>query len=119
MSEFGLNMVTGTQMLLQQEDLNQVDKFDFEPHIYFICRRSRITLAADSVKFTEKKVTGEFKKQIKDQYISIPFEVDNHLSTSEVTLVCDYPYTEYEIRNKAGNAISNGKCALLLGTLGP
>lgn len=118
-SEFGLNMLNGVQLLLQQEDLDQIDQIGMEPHIYMICRRPRITLVPDSVRFTENKVAGEFRKQIKDQYISIPFETNNLLGTSEVTLRCGYPYTDYTIIDKAGNKISSGKSALLLANLGP
>ena len=118
LSEFGLNMVSEFQLLLQQEHLSQIDQIGIDPHIYFICRRPRITLVPDSVMFTENKVTGEFRKLIKDQYISIPFETNNYLGISEVTLRCEYPYTDYVILDKECNKISSGKCALLLASLG-
>lgn len=118
-SEFGLNMVNGYRLLLQQEHLNQVDQTGIEPHIYIVARRPRITLDPKSVKFTDDKVTGFFQKQIKEKLIPIPFETQNFLGTSNVSLRCEYPYTEYSIFDENNVVISNGKCALLLATLSP
>jgi len=118
-SEFGLNMVNGYRLLLQQEHLDRVDQIGIEPHIYIVTRRPRITLDPKSVNFTDDKVTGYFQKQIKDKLIPIPFETQNFLGTSNVLLKCEYPYTEYAISDENNNVISNGKCALLLATLSP
>lgn len=119
MSEFGLNMVNGYSLLLQQEHLDQVDRTGIEPHMYIVTRRPRITLDPESVKFTEDKVSGNFQKQAKDKLIPIPFETQNFLGTSNVSLRCEYPYTEYSIEDENKGIISSGKCALLLATLGP
>jgi hypothetical protein len=112
-------MVNGYKLLLQQGHLDQVDQTGIEPHIYIVTRRPRITFDPASVIFTEEKVTGQFLKQIKDKLIPIPFETQNFLGTSKVSLMCEYPYTEYAIKDKSNNVISNGKCALLLATLSP
>jgi hypothetical protein len=117
-SEFALNMLTDFQLLLQQKNLDEIDNFGIEPHIYFICRRPRITLVPNSVKFTAKRVTGEFRKQIGEQYIALPFVTNNNLGTSEITLQCSYPYTEFAMSNKAGRKIMEGRCALLLAMAG-
>ena len=117
-SEFGLNMVNGHRLLLQQEHLDQVDQAGIEAHIYFVARRPRITLDPESVKFSDNKVTGCFQKQIKGKLIPIPFETRNLLGTSNVLLKCEYPHTEYLITDETNNVISNGKCALLLASLG-
>lgn len=116
-SEFGLNMVNGYRFLLQQEQLIEVDKTGIEPHIYIVTRRPRITLDPSSVKFTNEIVTGTFKKQIKDELISIPFVTKNNLSCSNPSLKCEYPYTDYEIVDDNNEIISNGKCALLLASI--
>ena len=119
MSEFGLNMINRYTLLLQQENLDQVDQTGIEPHIYIVGRRPRITLDPKSVKFTEDKVAGQFQKQIKDKLISIPFETRNLLGTSNVTLHCEYPHTDYKIYNDTKGLVSSGKSALLLASLGP
>lgn len=113
-SEFGLNMVNGYRMLLQQEHLSLVDQTGIEPHIYIVARRPRITLDPTSFKITDEKVTGCFKKQIKDKFVTIPFETRNCLGTSNVSLQCEYPFTEYSIIDEDNEVISMGKSALLL-----
>lgn len=118
-SEFGLNMVSGFSVLMQQDSLTLVDQIGFNPHIYIIGRRPKISLNPDSVIFTQESVSGEFRKHIKDKYVSIPFKTRNMLNTYDVSLKCDYPYTEYEIiENGSGDVIAKGKCALLLASFG-
>lgn len=118
LSEFGLNMVTDWIALLQQEHLDQIDNAGIEPHIYVIARRPRITLDPKSVEFLDDKVKGRFQKQIKDTLIPIPFEVQNNLGTTNASLTCEYPYTEYSFSDENNNVIAKGKCALLLAELG-
>jgi len=117
-SEFGLNMVNGYRLLLQQDHLDKVDQTGIEPHIYIITRRPRIKLDPESVIFTKDKVTGKFQKQVKDESIPIHFETQNRLGTSNVSLKCEYPYTEYAIEDENGDVIANGKCSLLLAAFG-
>lgn len=117
-SEFGLNMVSGYRFLTQQDQLNVVDHAGIDPHIYIIGRRPRITLDPKTVTFEESFVSGEFRKQIKDKFIQIPFKVPNLLGTHRVALKCDYPYTEYNIVTEDGRVIAEGKSALLLSTFG-
>ena len=112
-------MVNGDKLLLQQDHINQVDHIGIEPHIYIVTRRPRITLDPNSVKFTENTISGNFQKQVKDDLILIPFETQNLLGSSNISLNCEYPYTEYSFKDKNENVISNGKCALLLATLSP
>lgn len=118
LSEFGLNMVSGYCFLIQQDHLDLIDQTGVDPHIYIVGRRPKISLNPSSVAFEKDYVSGEFRKQIKDKYVSIPFKTRNMLGTHEVTLKCEYPYTEYEIIESGGNAIAGGKCALLLASFG-
>lgn len=118
-SEFGLNMMTDYIALLQQEHLHQIDDSDFKPHIYLVTRRPRITLVPESVIVTEEKVQGRFQKQVKDQFVSIPFEIKNYFGSAKVSLLCEYPYTEYAFIDESGNKLACGKCALLLSTIDP
>lgn len=118
MSEFGLNMMVDYLFILQQDHLNIFDDIGIEPHIYLIGRRPRIFLNPESLKITINRVIGEFRKQIKDNYVSIPFSVPNLLGTSDVELKCDYPFTEMALVNNNGKTISQGKCALILGMFG-
>ena len=118
MSEFGLNMLSDKLILLQQDSLEQIDQSKIDPHIYIIARRPKITLDSKSIVFTDNKVTGIFKKQVKEKILDIPFEAVNNLGTSKATLKCEYPCTEYHIEDVDNKVIAKGKCALLLGEMG-
>ena len=117
-SEFGLNMVNGACLLLQQEHLDQIDHAGIDPHIYVIGRRPRITLNPQSVKVQPDRISGEFLKQVKGESITIPFNALNRLSTNSVRLKCEYPYTEFAFVDDQGKSILQGKSAMLLGVLG-
>lgn len=117
-SEFGLNMCTGYRLLLQQDQLHKVAELEFDPHIYIIGRRPRITIDPTSVKITDDRVSGRFLKQVKSEFISIPFDVQNYLGTSDVTFQSEYPFTEFAFVDKAGEILSCGKCALQLAACG-
>lgn len=119
LSEFGLNMVSGYLLLLQQERLSAIDDAGIEPHIYMIGRRPRIMLDPDSVRITESRVTGMFRKQIRDSVEEIPFDVPNLMGTKEVTMESSYPYTEYRTIREGGEVVGGGKCALLMASFGP
>lgn len=116
-SEFGLNMICSGSALLQQQHLGDLPE-GFEPRIYLITRRPRISLDPKSVKITSTNVSGNFKKQVQDSSILIPFDVPNMLGTDQLTLRCDYPYTEYAFLDKDGRAIADGQSALLLSAFG-
>jgi hypothetical protein len=65
MSEFGLNMCTGYRLLLQQDQLDKVDDLGFEPHIYIIGRRPRITIDPASVIVSEDRIRVDFVSKSK------------------------------------------------------
>lgn len=118
-SEFGLNMVSGYSFLLQQDGLERVAESGIDPHIYLICRRPRITLDPDSITFTQDRVKGRFQKQIRNDRIDIPFEVENRFGTSDLIVDCTYPNTHFFIRNSQGSVLLEGKSANLLALSGP
>lgn len=118
-SEFGLNMCTEYRLLLQQDQLHKVDELGFEPHIYLVGRRPRITIDPASVKITEDRVSGQFLKQQKSEFIPIPFDVQNYLGTAKVKLHTKYPFTEFAFVDESGETLSKGKCALQLAVCGP
>lgn len=120
MTEFGLNMVSGLRALCQQDELHKIDATGIRPHIYIVGRRPRIVLDPNSVAFEESYITGTFRKQIQSGFEEIPFRTRNLLGTSDVVASCPYPGTEFEfLDRKSGAKISNGKCARLMGCMGP
>ncbi|WP_159820013.1 hypothetical protein [Colwellia sp. 20A7] len=119
-SEFGLNMLNGLRLLLQQEHLSLIDQTGIKPHIYIISRRPRISIVPESIKCEGDLISGIFRKQIKDTFEEIPFKTNNYLGTTDLTFKSEYPYTEYEvIDNKTQKLLANGKSALLLAKLNP
>jgi hypothetical protein len=118
LSEFGLNMVNDWTVLLQQDMLDSVDQAGIDPHIYLIGRRPRITLDPRSVKITSERVTGVFRKQVRDTVADIPFDVPNLTKSADIGIRCDYPYTEYMLLGADGERVGGGKCALLMASFG-
>ncbi|MGQ9426059.1 hypothetical protein ACXYTJ_11255 [Gilvimarinus sp. F26214L] len=119
LSEFGLNMVSGLKLLMQQADLGRVAEFEFSPHIYIVCRRPRITIDRATVKFTETRFSCTFKKQVQDRFEEIEVDVPNLLGTADVQMICEYPFTEYSVITPDKTVMAQGKSALLLSSLGP
>ena len=117
-SEFGLNMLPEYLFLLQQDDLTTIAQAGVSPHVYMIGRRPRISMKPNTMVFDGDRVSGVFQKQVKDAVIDIPFDVPNLLGTDDVTVNCEYPFTEVAVSDKGGNVISRGKCAALLTAFG-
>lgn len=111
-------MVNGMRLLLQQSHLDRVSDFDFEPHIYMVCRRPRISIDPESCLFTETEFSAVFKKQERNNFYDIPVVTRNLLGTKDIKLISEFPYTEYELVDLGGEVISKGKSALLLASLG-
>lgn len=113
-SEFGLVSTAAYRLLLQQDALSQVPDLGFKPHIYFVGKRPRILLKDGALTFTDGSVSGVFLIQRGPTVEEIPFVTRNELGTTEVSVECSYPYTEFAIRDKQGVVISNGKVALMM-----
>ncbi len=118
-SEFGLNMLNGARLVLQQEHLHKINEINIKPHIYIIARRPRITILPSEFKFGDEIIKGVFRKQVREDYEDIEVSTNNHLGTSEVEIISDYPFTEYRIVSSDGDSLlANGKSALLLAACG-
>ena len=118
LSEFGLNMISGYRFLLQQQHLDSINSTGVDPHIYLIGKRPKISINPSSFKITQDSITIEFRKQIKDTYISIPVTAPNRLGIAEVSLECEYPYTDFRFIDGTGKSVAGGSSALILSTLG-
>jgi hypothetical protein len=118
LSEFGLNMCTRAFVLLQQAELNKIDNIGFEPHIYIIGKRPRITIDLKSVLISKDRINGRFVKQVKNDLIPIEFDTQNLLGTADVDIHSEYPFTEYHFIDRNNICIAEGKCALQLAKLG-
>lgn len=113
-SEFGLTMVSGELVMLQQDRLDDVAAMDFSPYIYIICRRNRIGMVPESTKFTIDTIEGEFFVQYGDRKESYKYKCKNNFKTDDLIMDSPYPYTEFAIRGCDGKTYCNGKTAFFL-----
>ncbi|EAT6287881.1 hypothetical protein [Salmonella enterica] len=117
-TEFALNSVVSKHLLLQQDSLDDIEGIlkenNFNPHIYFICKRPRVTIKPNSLKITEDTIEIVFKQQIQDQYTEIPIRAKNHQLRTDYKLNTEYPYTEFEILEANGEVLLSGKSSILL-----
>ena len=103
-TEFAINMNLHKMMILQQPELKFVSKhnyFDkFSPcHIYFICRRNRITIIPQKFSVTDEyiKITiGINRKGIIEEK---EYEFANNLVTKDIQIVSEYPNNVFQIKN--------------------
>lgn len=119
LTELGLNMCAGNRMLVQQDFLNTTSQLQFNPHIYIIGKRPRISIDPKSIKIDGEKIYVDYFKQIGDQKIRIPIIGMNQLGTNNITVTSEYPYTELVITDNDTNEVFHQKAALQLMNFGP
>jgi hypothetical protein len=107
-------MCLGNKILLQQDYLDDASLITFDPHIYIIGRRPRISINPKSIRIVDNKVYIEYLKHIGEKTISIPTIGINHFGTNNLTIKSDYPYTEYIITDNDIQKSYRVKAALQL-----
>lgn len=119
-TEFAILSFADKTGITQQNWLDEVSKFDFDPHIYIIARRPKMSLEPGSFKITESTVSGILKIHGTNEPKLLPFETNNLLGTAEITLECNYPYTEFKLLDKRnGSVISEMQAATILTQCSP
>jgi hypothetical protein len=115
-SEFGLNMRLVYGVIVQQGDFEHLERMDGLPdfHLYMIARRPRIGLVPESVVFTGGRVKGQFTIQLKGTLEHLPFDVENHLGTDKLTVVCPYPHSAFRFEDPTGQVVMEGRVAHLM-----
>ena len=118
-TEFAINMICSGYMLALQEHLTlpTITKFfgDETPHIYFIIKRPRVSFIPDTFNLTEEFLEIDYQFQEKGVVKKYHFKTSNVINTTNASLICDYPYTEYKIVNNNSNQIvANGLVAAQL-----
>jgi len=100
-TEFAINMICSGYMLAQQEHLTQsiIKKFFGEkvPHIYFIIKRPRVSFIPNTFKLTKDFVEIDYQFKENEIVKKSHFKSINSFGTTNASLVCDYPYTDYKI----------------------
>ncbi len=100
-------------------ELNTTSQLQFNPHIYIIGKRPRISIDPKSIKIDGEKIYVDYFKQIGDQKIRIPIIGMNQLGTNNITVTSEYPYTELVITDNDTNEVFHQKAALQLMNFGP
>ncbi len=123
-TEFLFHLRALQYVVVQPDELEKVtDEIwtaNIEPaHIYLVCRRPKISLAPDSLAFTDDEVTGSFRIWDGADTTEVPFRTRNHLGTTDVTVQADYPGTRFTILDATGDPLLTGNAATLMTTFGP
>ncbi|TVT42857.1 hypothetical protein FNT36_01830 [Hymenobacter setariae] len=89
-------------MIIQQSDLGSVNDLDyFTPdspcHIYFVCRRPRISIDKSGFFMQNGYLHFEFKIQREDKFDSLKVVIPNHWYSPDLRIDTKYPYNAFEI----------------------
>ena len=117
LSEIGINMQAQTLALLQQDGFSTLPPDAGPFHLYMVLQRPRIALDPSSVVFSNTSVQGRFSIQKQNTLEHYDFVGFNGLGTSNVRLECNYPHTEFKVRDANGNVLSSGKVANLIANM--
>jgi hypothetical protein len=106
-SEFAINMNLSKLMILQQQELDMVAEtnyFDgFSPcHIYFICKRPRITIDRSGFRSSKELLEFQFKIQKEDQFQRLNLKFQNIFPDSDIRLVTEFPFSIFELQGAKG-----------------
>jgi hypothetical protein len=117
-TEFAINMVLDKVIILQQSELPIVNSYNYfnedSPcHIYFICRRPRITIKPDAFVVTKENITLTFKVQKQDKFEEYTYTVTNEFDTTNVSIETEYPYSTFSFVCE-GEKVLHCKAAVFL-----
>ena len=101
-TEFALNMNMNKAVLLQQEDLPELKNYNYfdkyNPcHIYFICKRPRISIDPNEFKVNETSIELNFKVQRQNEFIPFKCYCENPTETTNIRILSEYPYSKFQI----------------------
>lgn len=101
-SEFAINMMLDKAAVLQQGDLELLKSLDYfnenSPcHIYFICKRPRVTIDKSRTFVTEEYIELFFKIQREDSFDELSIRLENIFDTINVAIQAKYPNSRFEL----------------------
>ena len=96
-TEFTINMLLEKIMILQQSHLPTVNLYNYfnedtPCHIYFICRRPRVTIKPNSFSATDSSLAITFKVQRQDNFEEYTYTLENDFGEN-VTIETEYPFS--------------------------
>ena len=101
-SEFAVILNLGKLMILQQGQLDEVAQANYfdenSPcHIYFVCRRPRITVDKDAFKVSKEFVDFKFLVQRQDKFENVDVKLGNPSGSEDIFIKSDYPFTVFQL----------------------
>ena len=106
-SEFGIVMNLEKMMILQQSELEFVNKqnyFDkYNPcHLYFVCKRPRLTINPDHFEIDEQTISIKIRVHKENNVEEHKLKFYNNLGTTDAKLITTYPYGRFQVTTKNG-----------------
>lgn len=101
-TEFAINMNLEKMMILQQPELKFVNQFnyfdEYSPcHLYFICRRPRLSINPKKFKVTVEYISLTFKVQQQDTFEEKEYKFENTFKREDIKLETKYPYNTFQL----------------------
>ena len=89
-------------MILQQPELKFVNQFnyfdEYSPcHLYFICRRPRLSIDPEKFEVTNEYISLTFKIQKQDTFEEKKYKFDNTFKRDDILLETKYPYNTFKL----------------------
>jgi hypothetical protein len=114
-TEFALAMVNKNSLLLNQGQLDEVEKRKLAPHIYMVLLRSKSTIDIESFSVTKTHMSGVITVFIKGSEKKVPFNIRHQYGTDDIRIEASYPYTDFElIDNDNEEVVLSANVGLLL-----
>lgn len=106
-TEFAIIMNLEKMMILQQSELEMVNEQSYfneaSPcHLYFICRRPRLTVNPDSFKIDKKSVSFKIHVHYESERKEHELKFQNNLGTTKAKLISDFPYNKFKVVTENG-----------------
>ena len=104
-TEFAVNMNLEKMIILQQAELPLVNKLDYfdknNPcHLYFICRRPRVSLIPEEYEVTNEYIKLMVNIHNQGKIEKKEFKFENNFKTDELELKSNYPFNSFQLINK-------------------
>lgn len=101
-SEFAINMMLDKVAILQQGDLEAINSLNYfnneSPcHIYFICKRPRVSIDKSRITATEQYIELFFKIQREESFEEFSFKIENTFKTTDISIESKYPNTRFQL----------------------
>lgn len=101
-SEIAINMNLHKMMILQQTEIQYVNKMNYfdadSPcHLYFVGKRPRVTIDKDYFELHQEYIGLNFKIQNQDNIVELPFKLPNRFGVENLSLHTKYPYNRFQI----------------------